>query len=165
MMTPFKEVLVLLLFALPFSKSSSRYDGKAKLSSAVESTCRDWWPNRCKWERKNQLEIFGKNCGEKGSKTGFCCKTCNELYEKGLITDSKADGISLSEINLEKQLETCRKENLFNHQGAFSVPPKKPMQSHNIQQRNHPINLKSLDTRTKWKDLKPEKDGFVTLRV
>ena len=151
MMTPFKEVLVLLLVALPFSKSSSHYDGTAKLSSAVESKCEDLWPQKCKKERKHHLEVFSKNCGKKGSRTGFCCETCNDLHDQGLIIDSKADEMSPVGKNIEEQPETCRKESLFNHQGAFSVSPEVPKKL----PRRHSINLKAFDMRTQGRRMVP----------
>ena len=113
MMTPFKTVLVLLLFALPFSRSSSRDDAKVELRSVLKSTCVDWWPKRCKLKSQRQPKRFRNNCGKKNNQFGFCCKTQARSSLQKSWGETRFMG-----SKIPKKRENPQN---FKHMGLFSV--------------------------------------------
>ena len=118
MMTVFKDVLVLLLFATPLLRSASLSDETVKTISVGESKCRDWRPRWCKKASLKQPKRFEKNCGKIGRKPGkICCKTCEDLRAKTGRT-------------VPKDFEVSQ-----------SLPSSRP----------------------KWRNMKPKKDGVLTL--
>ena len=168
----FNNTLVLLFFALPIFGSAFRYDGPVKKNSVGNFKCRDLQQSWCKKMSKKTPKRFGENCGIIGSEPGFCCETCKDLHEQGKIKGKKPQvGRNLVENKLGRKIETCRTDNIFTNRGAFSKLPENPKHSPDDDDppsisstKKNTINLKLRDTRAKWKNIKPKKDGVVTWR-
>ena len=91
MMTIPKHVLVLFIFALPISTSSSLSNRTVETSSNANSKCRDSEPQWCKKMKSKFPGTFAQECGKIGGKgpnfqreviENFCCETCKALRVK-----------------------------------------------------------------------------------